>query len=162
MAELRRNMQFIFEGDGETYRIAFQHPVPTELAYHVMHEVELRRDYPDISMVPVKRYWGVHLFCAECEVRTRQVVRVSSKPGPRRIACVIYRVNFQENSKPELVCVASGASKLNRKTKDQYTREGGRVAALQNALRHDINSDFRAAALRCYLGRKEAAAGGAA
>ena len=74
-------MQFVFER--ETYRIAFRHPAPTDLAYHAEHQVELRRSGGQVG--------PYQLFCVECEMEpgTLGSVRLMPKPEPRSIACLI-------------------------------------------------------------------------
>src|ERR1035438_948269 len=121
-------MQFEFEG--ELYRIAFHHPVPTDLYYHAGHEVQLVRDATNSK----PGHGPMRIFCAECEARTGRTVQLFPAPKGRSVECGIYVCQSRENSKPEWELVLRGSSKLNRKAKDRYTREGGRVAALNNAL----------------------------
>lgn len=133
-----------FQFEGELYRIVFHHPTPTEPAYHVGHEgLELERSGRRIRLV-----------CRQCEIRSGHPVEVRGKPLPRSVHCAIYLCRFVENTKPQRECVASGASKLNRKAKDQYTREGGRVASLCDALSRGCTFEFRAAAVGAYNRRK--------
>ena len=159
-------MQFEFEG--KTFRIAFRHPVPTDLSYHKDHEVSLDR-----------LNGRVRLFCDECEVRFGRRVQLAlrRKDEVRNVDCVIYIGASAENAKPLWQVITSGASQLNRKAKDQYTREGGRRAALNNALSQMFNAEylaalsftaahklaeFRAAAVAAYENRKNLAGEGAA
>jgi hypothetical protein len=151
MAQLSTAMQFEF--DGETYRIAFRHPVPSGLAYHAGHAVALIRDTNQKTRRP---QGPTRLICEECEVRFGRPVRISlrRKDEVRSIVCVIYVCRSRENSKPEWEAVGGGESRLNRKAKDRYTREGGRQAALNAALLRDFNAEFRTAARAAYANRK--------
>ena len=143
-------MQFQFEG--ELYRIAFHHPVPTDLYYHAGHEVQLVRDATNRK----PGHGPMRIFCAECEALTRHEVQLFPAPKHRGIECGIYRAHFGENSKPEWILIISGVAKLNRKAKDQYTREGGRVASLNDALsRGGVSTAFRATAVVAYDRRKD-------
>ena len=130
-----------FEYEGAVYRIAFQHPVPVNLAYHAQHVVELAR---------VGR--SIRLMCAECHVRIGRPVQLLPAVE-RNVRCTIYRGTVRENSKPEWKPIFVGDAKLNRKAKDQYTREGGRVAALERALTRG-SANFRVKALTAYRNRK--------
>ena len=142
-------MQFEFEG--ELYRIAFHHPVPTDLYYHAGHEVQLMRDSTD-----GKPHWPTRLFCVECEARTRYEVQLFPAPKGRSVECAIYVRRPRENSKPEWEAVVKGVSRLNRKAKDQYTREGGRAASLNDALSKAwATTPFRAVAEAAYNRRKD-------
>src|ERR1035438_915506 len=127
-------MQFEFEG--ELYRIAFHHPVPTDLYYHAGHEVELvrGRHAQRGGVIQKTGHRPMRLMCAECEARTGREVQLFPAPKGRSVECGVYVCQSRENSKPEWELVLRGSSKLNRKAKDRYTREGGRVAALNNAL----------------------------
>jgi hypothetical protein len=143
-------MQFEFEG--ELYRIAFHHPVPTDLYYHAGHEAQLVRD----STNQKPGHGPMRIFCAECEARTHHEVQLFPAPKNRGVECGIYMAHFGENSKPEWKLITRGVARLNRKAKDQYTREGGRVASLNDALSHGHweAAGFCVAALAAYNNRK--------
>jgi hypothetical protein len=143
-------MQFQFEG--ETYQIEFAHPVPTYLAYHVGHETALLRETNPKNLHPCG---PTRLYCDTCEAKFGRPVEIClrKKEAPRRIECSISIEQPLEDTKPQWLIVYSGRSKLNRRAKDQYTREGGRKAALNDALSLGVNPEFQAAALAAYQNR---------
>ena len=144
-------MQFQFEG--ETYQIEFVHPVPTYLAYHVGHETTLLRETNPRDLHPCG---PTRLYCDTCEAKFGRPVEIClrKKEVPRRIECSISIAQPEEDTKPQWLIIYSGIAKLNRKAKDQYTREGGRSAAIDNALSRGVTVEFRAAALAAYQNRK--------
>jgi hypothetical protein len=115
-------MTFTFEG--RDYRIAFKHDRPRDWASHVGHKLSLM-------------HHGA-LYCVSCEL---QLSHLSKAERARRSHCTIYQVvdvSAEINDTEASIVIASASSRPHAKTAkcpgDCFSREGGRRAALANAL----------------------------
>lgn len=118
-------MHFIFEG--VNYRIRFKHDRVREWTAHAKHEVSLvRKTVNQLQSGPA------FLVCLTCSGQLGEPFRLShlsKREQERRVTCEILR-----QSGSEWLPVFRGDSRLNRDSSDRYSREGGRRAALHNAL----------------------------
>lgn len=140
-------MKFQFEG--QTYVIGFAHDPSRDWAAHEKHTVALMRHEHLVSLAAKVNTSPppIALFCVDCGLR---LSRVPKAERPRVTTCRIYQVSQKEESadhsnesaaagiageRPAAAktLVASGVGRCNER--DLWTREGGRLAALRNALR---------------------------
>lgn len=119
-------MHFIFEG--VNYRIRFKHDRVRDWTAHAKHKTALYRAWRNGA-----NHGPAFLVCESCSEQLGAPFRLShlsKRERERRVTCEILR-----QSGSEWLAVFSGDSRLNTDSKDRYSREGGRRAALHNALR---------------------------
>lgn len=181
----------IFRFGEREYQIRFEREPSRNLVDHWGHEIEIRRrasqgvkegfmsgdpqPHDEFEEIPPWTAAGpALLFCVNCEVETGNSLQLTGLPKKqmqiRRTVCRIMRGSHKPGEKPQAwEEYAVGESKPNRKAGDEFTKEGGRVAALDNAFKDkrladapsEILREFCNAARSAYWGRKPQAAAGA-
>jgi hypothetical protein len=131
-------MTFSFQG--LRFRIGFHHDKSRDWAAHRFHAVTLIRDGDG----------PVFLHCLKCGM---QLSHLSKAARLRSTKCVILRED-SDGWRP----IASACGRLNVKAGDKFSREPGRVAALEAALNslpeyYGKNREFRSAVWSAYWSR---------